>query len=155
MKGDIRAYCSTCKRLVSDDLVDYGEAGVQSIHEHPVIMLKTLATLNPKQALASIPVMLNGDSYFNEVSQLDAEIITDYVVNAIKEKININLPKRIVQELVTITLSCIRQAAVDEMQKRQLAKIKGQKRAKLKQGKKEEPVVLTPEDGEDVEEQKR
>ena len=155
MKGDVRAYCQTCKRLVSDDLVSYGEGGVQSIHEHPVIMLKPLATLNPKAFLASIPVVLDGDAYFNEVSQLDAEIITDYVCKAIKEKINIALPQRIVMELVTITLSCIRQFAVDEMQKRQLGKIKDQKRAKLKAGKKEEKVVLTPEEDEKVAKEQR
>ena len=136
MPGQLRAFCPTCRKLVSDDLVYHEDKTVESIHEHPVIVLMELMNIQP---MTPSPVFhLTTKAYFADASKLDAELI----VSNLRRRFNIPLPPRALTFVVQEVLTILREVAVEEEMRQ---------RAKLKKGKAKKPLKHADEEPLDIE----
>jgi hypothetical protein len=116
MRANIKGFCPTCHRFVSDDL-DEGKEGITNEHEHPIRLLRVLTEIKPG---ATIPAItdLTPATYLDDVSRLDSELVVSYLKRSLKEQgIILPLPDPLLQGLVGGVLKALRQIAVDEEKK--------------------------------------
>lgn len=133
-----RAWCPACKKLVSDDLVLHDDKSIESIHEHPVIIMMELMQVEPMQKTKVHE--LTAKAYFLDASKLDAELI----VSRLKRQYNIPLGSRPLTYIVQEALTLLREAAVED-EKEHRAKLKGKKGPKSLKQSDEEPIDLDTE----------
>lgn len=130
MSKGLKAYCVTCKRMVSDDLLETAD-GVENNHEHRIVLFREVGLVDPKGVIKQT-FDLTQKAYFEEASRLDAELIT----NAVMKKLNIPLPKVMVCKLIEEVLSVVRHVVVEDMkaerikQKKELEKKAKKSKAK-------------------------
>lgn len=132
-KANIRAYCRSEKRWVSDDLIDFGE-GLKNAHEHPITLFRQVGKeLEPGGTIPYI-TDLTAEAYLRDASRLDAELI----IRAIKRvgsqgeagwALNM-VPDGILNMIATQIIAGLRQVAVEE--ERKLTKTKDKKQLKGK-----------------------
>lgn len=134
MSEALKAYCVTCKKMVSDDLLETAD-GVENNHEHRVVLFRAVGMVDPNGVIKQT-FDLSPKAYFEEASRLDAELIT----NAVMKKLNIPLPKVMVCKLIEEVLSVVRQVVVEDMKAEKVKeKAEAMKRVKAARDKASKP----------------
>jgi hypothetical protein len=141
VKVDIKAFCPTCHRFVSDDLSESKE-GLKSEHEHTIRLLRVLGEIEPGMTISAI-TELTPKTYLEDASRLDSELIVSYLKRSLRDQgIILPLPDPLLQGLVEGVLKAARQVAVDDEKKHRKAsekkKLAGKKSCALPD---DEPIV--------------
>ena len=134
----IKAYCPTCKKMVSDDLLKTAQ-GQENVHEHKIVIFREIGLIEPGGIIQRI-LELTPTAYLHEASKVDAELITAKVM----QNFNLPLPRQMVSRLVEEMLRVIREVAVEDL-KNQKAREKLAANRESKANTKSRPKRKAPE----------
>lgn len=109
MNPKIRAYCTICRKMVSDDLIESAQ-GTENAHEHRVVLFREVGLIEPGGIIQKV-LELTQTAYLQEASRVDAELITAKVM----QNFNIPLPRPMVTKIIEELLRVVREVAVEDL----------------------------------------
>jgi hypothetical protein len=130
MAPKIKAYCPTCKKMVSDDLLETAK-GTENGHEHRVVLLQEIGLIDPTCVIQRLPE-ITAQGYLKDASRLDAELITAKVM----ERFNLPLPRVMVAKMIEEIIRLIREVAVEDAKEMRKKAMLAEKKLEVEQAKK-------------------